>query len=327
MKLKFLLILVLFISCETFGNKGPDYISQDVALEDYLPFHSSKLASLRGSSSLTLTGELPVLDGATALFPVYASFVQAAYPQADYVRVHPKGTLFAGRYDFDSGIVRCTTTPWAYASLINGGADIIFCMEPSKEQIEEADADGITFHMTSIGKDAFVFIVNTDNPVNNITSEQIRMIYSGRITNWKEIGGNDEEIIPYQRNKDSGSQTLFESIMGETPIMEPLTSHGIGSMGRVITAVSSYTNYPNAIGYSFLFYTTEMANRKKIKLLAIDGVTPSRETIKSGEYVFSSTFYAITRGDESENAKKFINWILSEEGQYLVEKTGYVPVK
>ena len=327
MKLKFLLIFALFISCESFGNKGPAHINQYLLPEDYLPFHSSKLASLRGKSSLALTGELPILDGATALFPVYASFVQAAYPQADYVPVYPKGALFSGRYDFYSGILRCTTTPWAYTSLINKGADIIFCMEPSKDQIEEADADGIMFNMTPIGRDAFVFIVNIDNPVNNITSEQIRMIYSGQITNWKEIGGNDQEIIPYQRDKGSGSQTLLESIMGETPIMEPLIAHGIGSMNRVITAVSSYTNYPNAIGYSFLFYTTEMARNRKIKLLAIDGVTPSRETIKSGEYIFSNTFYAITRGDESENAKKFINWILSEEGQYLVEKTGYVPVK
>ena len=282
-----------------------------------MPFsNSSKLVSLNRKSSLQLKNDLPKLDGATALFPVYASFVQAVYPKSNYhIRYGANNVLY------------CTQTPGAYGNLIKGDIDIIFCMEPSNDQIAQAAERGLEFNMTPIGKDAFVFFVNKNNPVNNITSEQIRGIYSGIITNWQEIGGEDEAIIPYQRPKNSGSQTLLESIMGEIPIMEPLSENIVNSMGGIIERVSVYRNYSNAIGYSFLFFTTEMVRGNEIKLLSIDGIIPSRETIVSDEYIFSNTFYAITAGNETENTKKFIEWILSEEGQYLIKQTGYIPIK
>jgi len=115
--------------------------------------------------------------------------------------------------------------------------------------------------------------------------------------------------------------------MGNTPIMEPLKENVVGGMGGIVERVSDYRNYINAIGYSFLFFTTEMVKNDEIKLLSIDGITPSRETIQSNKYPFSGPFYAITTGNETENTKRFIEWILSEEGQYLVESTGYIPIR
>ena len=212
------------------------------------------------------------LDGATALFPIYASFFQAVYPKSNY-----------NRFGFYNGFVRCTQTPRAYENLINGYVDIIFCMEPSNDQIARAAERGLEFDMTPIGKDAFVFFVNKNNRVDNITAGQIRGIYSGVITNWKEIGGEDEAIIPYQRPKNSGSQTLLESIMGEILIMEPLSENIVDYMGQIIERVSEYRNYFNAIGYSFLFFATEMVKNDEIKLLSIDGIIPSKETIISEE--------------------------------------------
>jgi len=324
---RLLLVLAVFFCCESLlfssGKKESDYVEwfKDVDLENYVPFNSSRLAVLNGKSSLKLTDKLPVLDGATALFPLYASFVQAVYPKSNYNKVK-------GKYQFDSGIVRCTTTPNAYENLINGNVDIIFCMEPSKDQIDTAKARGVTLNLTPIGKDAFVFIVDTHNPVNNITYEQIRGIYSGIISSWKELGWNDKEIEAFQRNKGSGSQTLLESIMGDYPIKEPARRHVYYKMTSLFTGVAERAPYPStAIGYSFLFFTTEMVKSNEVKMLAVNGVMPSRETIISGKYIFSNTFYAITRGNETENVKKFINWILSEEGQSLIEKTGYVPIK
>jgi phosphate transport system substrate-binding protein len=263
------------------------------------------------------------LDGATALYPVYASFVQAIYP--DNI-IGPNGASIYN--EFYRGIVKCTQTPSAYQNLINGDVDIIFCAEPSRRQIEQAAEKGLAFNMTPIGKDAFVFFVNKNNPVNNITFEQIRGIYSGAIINWEDIGGENHDIIPYQRPKDSGSQTVLENIiMGNTRLMEPVSENVAGGMGGIVEKVSNYKNYTNAIGYSFLFFTTEMVRNDEIKLLSINGVMPSRETIRSDEYQFSGTFYAITTGNESENTKKLIEWILSEEGQYLIERTGYVPIR
>jgi phosphate transport system substrate-binding protein len=314
-----ILVMLLFCGNILFSQDAvenePVQVIQDINLVEYIPFGKNpRVVSLNGNSSLKFFENLPKLDGATALYPVYASFVQAVYPSSDYG-------------NWKQGIVKCTQTPQAYENLINGDADIIFCAEPSKDQIAMAAERGLEFNMTPIGKDAFVFFVNKNNPINNITSDQIRGIYSGDITNWEDIGGENNVIIPYQRPQNSGSQTILESIMGETPIMEPLKENVAGGMGGIIEQVSVYRNYANAIGYSFLFFLTEMVKNDEIKLLSVDGIMPAKETIQSNEYVFSGTFYAITTGNETENTNKFIEWILSEEGQYLTEKTGYIPIK
>ena len=317
MRPKLIIFLIMLISCGLFSqsiDEEPARVVQDIDLYEYIPFQKeSKVALLNGESNFKLEDNLPRLDGATAFYPVYSSFVQAVYP--------------SGKYPFFQGIVRCTQTPKAYENLINGEADIIFCFEPSKDQIAQAKAKGLEFSMTPIGKDAFVFFVNRNNPVNNLTPQQIQDIYSGKITNWKDIGGGNNAIIPYQRPKDSGSQTILELIMGDVPIMEPLKENVVVGMMGIIEQVSEYKNHSNAIGYSFLFFATEMVKNNEIKLLAINGVKPSKETIQSNKYTFSNEFYAITTGNETENTKLFIEWILSEEGQYLVEKTGYIPIK
>jgi len=172
-----------------------------------------------------------------------------------------------------------------------------------------------------------VFFVNKSNPVNNLTIEQIQGIDSGRITNWEEVGGNNASILAYQRPANSGSQTALEFIMDGVPIMNPPIDRISGAMNMIFEEVAAYRNHGNAIGFSFLFFTTEMINSNEIKLLSIEGVSPTRETIQSDQYPFSGTFYAITTGNETENTHKFIEWILSNQGQYLIEKTGYVPIR
>jgi phosphate transport system substrate-binding protein len=303
------------VSSQEADNNEPVRITQDVMLYEYVPFgNGTKAVSLNKESTFKLSVNLPRLDGATALYPVYAAFVQAVYPFDDY--------SFSAQH-----IIQCNQTHRAYENLINGTVDIIFCAEPSKEQIERAAEKGLKFRMTPIGKDAFVFFVNTNNEMSNITSSQIKDIYSGAVVNWKDVEGQDVSIIPYQRPKDSGSQTILETIMGDTPILEPLKENVVGGMGGMIEQVAAYKNYHNAIGYSFLYFSTEMTRNNEIKLLSIDGVFPSKKTIQTDEYPFSGTFYAITNGNEDDNTKKFLEWILSEQGQYLIEKTGYVPLR
>jgi len=289
----------------------------------YAPFsENSKVVILQEEPKLRLNNNLPLLDGATALYPVYSSFVRAVFQE-----IPPEGYTY-GFSTSDKMIIRCTQTPQAYRNLINGLADIIFCAEPSNEQIADAAEKGLEFSMVPIGIDAFVFFVNINNPINNITSEQVRAIYSGEITNWFGLNGVDEPIIAYQRPKNSGSQTILESvIMANNRVMEPLTENVVGGMGGIIEQVAEYTNYENAIGYSFYFFTTEMVQNEQIKLLSIGGIYPSKETIQTGEYPFIGPFYAVTRGDETENMNKLIEWILSEQGQYLIERTGYIPIK
>ena len=287
-------------------KKEPSF---DIPRSEWEIINNPNLASLEEESKLKLYENLPVLDGATALLPVYAAFVESVYPKRDY--------------GFD-GYIKCSTTSIAYENLLNREVDIIFCTFPSEYHLNKAKELGVSFNLTPIGREAFVFFVNIKNPTENVTTDQIRGIYSGAINNWEEINGLNVEILPYQRAENSGSQTIFQSIMGDSKIREPISLY---SMGEMIERVASYINTPNAIGYSFLFYATEMVGNQAIKLLAIDGIYPSKETIQNETYPYSVLFYAITlNNNKNENIDLFINWILSDQGQYLIEKTGYIPL-
>ncbi|HEY4551648.1 MAG TPA: PstS family phosphate ABC transporter substrate-binding protein [Bacillaceae bacterium] len=257
--------------------------------------------------------DLPKMDGATALYPLYAAFAQATYLKKEYPH-------------FESEVM-ASTTPEAYNRLFNGEADIIFANGPSNTQKEYAERKGIELKMTPIGREAFVFFVNAKNPVKGLKSEDIKQIYSGSITNWREVGGKNDKIRAFQRPEDSGSQTALQHFMGDTPVMDPPSKDVVTGMGGIIHEVSVYQNYKNAIGYTFRYYSNEMVQNKEIRLLEIDGVKPTKETIRTSEYPLASEFYAITAGSGRPQLDAFLEWILSEEGQAIVEKTGYVSIK
>jgi|GEM_PF-5120612 len=166
------------------------------------------------------------------------------------------------------------------------------------------------------------------NYYNKIEKVSSKDIYSGKIVNWKEVGGVDKKIKPFQRNEDSGSQTRMISFMGDTPLLTPTKEHRSTGMSKIISQVEEYRNYDTAIGYSFLFYSTSMIKNSNIKLLNINGIKPTRENIANNTYPLSTKFYAVTlKGNENKNIKPFIKWILSKQGQELIEKTGYTPLK
>lgn len=291
----------------------PTVDDQGVNLYNYQPFkEDARIARLGEEATFKIQGEVPSIDGATALYPLYAAFVEATFPKDNYPPYN--------------GLVMSNTTPKAYSRLMNEEADLIFCAAPSKSQIEYAHSQGKEFKMTAIGKEAFVFFVNAKNPVSELTVEQIQDIYSGKITNWKEVGGKNKEIKAFQRPKDSGSQTMLEKIMGDIPLIPAPQKDVVSGMGRIIDHTAEYKNFNNAIGYSFLFFATEMIGNNQIKLIKVNGIEPNRETIKSGIYPFAGDFYAIITNTENENIKGFIEWILSPQGQKLVKETGYTPL-
>ncbi|WP_238650107.1 PstS family phosphate ABC transporter substrate-binding protein [Paenibacillus piscarius] len=292
---------------------------QEVNLTQYAPFAAdTKAADLGHKASYQLTENLLRLDGATALYPLYSAFAQAVYPQDDYLPyVQKEGTDF----------VVCTSTSEAYKRLITGEADIIFAAAPSMAQTKQAKRAGVELKLTPIGREAFVFFVNKRNPVSSLTTEQIKDIYSGSLTNWSEVGGKKAPIRAFQRSEDSGSQTRLQKIMEDRQLMAPPKENVADVMSGIISLTASYRNYNNALGFSFLFYASQMNASDEIKLLAIDGVPPSKESIRSGNYPFTTEFYAVTAGSTNPNVEPFLDWILSPEGQELVEKTGYTPVK
>ncbi|MDV6379358.1 substrate-binding domain-containing protein [Sporosarcina sp. GW1-11] len=289
-------------------------VDAEVDVYYYEPFsEGSKLAELDEPATLQLEGELPRVDGATALYPLYAAFVQAVYPEKEY-----------NSYDSE---VMVNTTPIAYDNLFSGEVDLIVAAGPSDAQLKAAEQKGLKLELTPIGREAFVFFVNDKNPIDSLELKQIQEIYTGNITNWQEVGGNNEKIRAFQRPADSGSQTALERLMGDIPIMDAPKENVPEGMGGIISEVSKYRNYKNAIGYTFRYYSTEMVGNDEIKLLAINGVEPTKETIRNDEYPIASEFYAITAGTNNPNVGKFIEWMISSQGQALVEKTGYVPVE
>ncbi|MBW4838222.1 MAG: substrate-binding domain-containing protein [Paenibacillaceae bacterium] len=298
---------------EAYHNRIPVLSDQEVNMEPYRPFEDTgKLALLPEPSKLTITKDLPRLDGATALYPLYAAFAQAVYPRQEY--------------DLYQSEVMVNTTPVAYKNLIEGRADLIFVAAPSEGQKAAARKQGKELKFTPIGREAFVFFVNASNPVTELTTEQIRGIYSGEITRWSEVGGEGGNIRAFQRPEDSGSQSMLVRVMDGRELAKPPKEDVESGMGGIISRTADYRNYKNALGYSFLFYATEMVRNGNICLLSIDGVKPERATIASGEYPLAAEFYAVTAGSDNPNVEKLIDWILSPQGQYLVEQTGYTPL-
>jgi len=270
------------------------------------------LATLEGEASYKF-GAVPItLDGATALYPVYAAFANETFP------------VFALEGD---KFLTCSTTTGAYDRLIKGEVDMIFVASASKAQAEAAKQMGVELTFTPIGREAFVFFVNSKNPLENITVEEIQGIYSGKITEWSQLGVKGlGDIRPFQRDEGSGSQTTLQKLMGDIPIIEPIMDDRVDGMGGIIERTADYKNYKNAIGYSFRFYSTEMVGNDQIKLLSINGVAPTRENIINNSYPIAGDFYAVTTQNSDPRCAEFIEWILSPEGQELIEKTGYVGV-
>ncbi|WP_243297548.1 PstS family phosphate ABC transporter substrate-binding protein [Bacillus litorisediminis] len=287
--------------------------TQDVDLSAYRPFiENTKAVSLGEESTFKIEDNLPKLDGATALYPVYSAFAQAVYPEKEY--------------SLENSEVVSNQTSGAFDRLLNGEADIIFIAQPSQGQMDMAKRMGIELHMTPIGREAFVFFVHSDNPVDELTIEQIQGIYSGKITNWNQVGGKDEEIRAFQRPEGSGSQSALLNLMGNTPLMDPPSEDIVSAMGGIIRETTNYQNRTNAIGYSFRFFSQEMVQDGKIKFIAVEGVEPSKENIKNGTYPIIGEFYAITSSTGNPHVEEFIEWMQSEQGQKIIDLTGYVPV-
>ncbi|MHB8157578.1 MAG: PstS family phosphate ABC transporter substrate-binding protein [Desulfocucumaceae bacterium] len=264
------------------------------------------------------------------------SFTRDNYPRVDGSTVTiPLSEALASRLLGMSGeeakqYVRHNKTHSAYVNLIEGSADIIFVTEPSPDELALAKEKNIELEVVPVVKDAFVFLVNVKNPVDTLTVEQIQGMYQGGIVNWKEVGGPDREIVAYQRPKNSGSQTIMESmVMKNLKMAEPRKDYVPAGMGDLIEKVAGYDNSDRALGYSVYYYARDMYNRDTIKMIGINGVKPEKKSIMRGDYPFSIAYYAVIRKSDPENspAKNLIKWILSKEGQGLVESTGYVPVK
>ncbi|MGB7605979.1 MAG: substrate-binding domain-containing protein [Lutisporaceae bacterium] len=257
----------------------------------------------------------PRVDGSTATIPLSEDIA------AKLLSMTPEES---------KAYIKHNTTHNAYVNLIDGKADIIFVTEPSVEELELASKAGIELEVIPVVKEAFVFLVNKENPVDSISVKQLQDIYEGKIKNWKELGGPDKEIIPYQRPENSGSQTIMlNMVMKGLKIMDAPTELKPAEMSGLIEVIASYDNSDKAIGYSVYYFANSMYNKETIKFVKLDGFEPNNETIKSDKYPFTSAYYAVLKKTEPKdsNARKLLAWILSDEGQKLALQSGYVPLR
>ena len=176
---------------------------------------------------------------------------------------------------------------------------------------------------------AQVFIVNEENPVQSLTQQQLRDIYAGRITSWKDVGGVDSPIVAFQRGVDSGSQTLFKKLLidkGDGQLMAAPTELAPADMGGLVDSIAEYNNSANAIGFSVYYYIDQMYSKPGLRLLAVDGVTPGNDTIADESYPLCNEFYAVVHADAAPDSpqRKVYDWLDTDEGRRCIEKAGYV---
>ena len=273
--------------------------AKSVEVDEYLPF--AKETKIIKKEATKLEGDLPVIDGAAALVPVFNSFVYSLYPESSVKYEN-------GDFTSDS-VLQYHNTRGAYKGIVDGDIDIAFCAKPSDEQVQYGLDKGIELELIPIGREAFVFLVNKNNPVDNLSMQQLKDIYSGKITNWKDVGGANRPINVVQRNQGSGSQTTLEKLFGKD-----IASNFFGPFGA-------------SIGFSFRFYVEELTKHGHIKMLELNDVYPSKENVQNESYPIVSNFYAVIRKGEMEsnsNIKKVIDFILSPTGQDIIDEIGYV---
>ena len=257
--------------------------------------------------------DYPKMDGSTANLPLMAAVLSAATGM-DAAQAENS--------------VDCTTTPWAWESLARGESDILLVYEAAQDTKAVLDEIGTELEITPIGLDALVFIVNEQNPVQTMTQEQLRDVYTGQITNWAELGGEDLAITAFQRDPTSGSQSLFKKLlMPDTEPMEAPTEFTPSAMGELIEGLASYNNEGSALGYSVFYYASYMYAKPGLRFVAVDGVAPSDETIADQSYPLLNPFYVAIRADEPEGspARQLRDWLLTEAGTQVISKAGYIP--
>lgn len=284
------------------NNTSEQMQAKSIELDKYLPF-SENSEVVRIDTDFKLTENLPVIDGAAALYLVFSAFVGAVYPE--------DSVIFDGENFMPESALHYTNTLRAYKAVVDGDADIVICAEPSQQQLDYAQEQDVELEFLPIGKEAFVFIVNNDNPVDNLSIEQIKGIYSGKYKDWSQVGGDKTMIDPVQRIEGSGSQSVMMSFMKGTSMKKNL----FGFIGR-------------AIGFSFRYYVSGIVENGGVKMLSVNGIYPDKESISSGKYPITVDFYAVYRKDNTNpNVDLMLDWILSDDGQEIVEKSGYIPVK
>ena len=268
-----------------------------------------------GSASYPFTQDtFPTLDGSTANIPLGSLMLQR----------------LVGMPKAQADNLKFTTTPTAYQLLACNDRDpvgrVVLAYLPAQTTMDEiADCAKLEYHV--IGRDALVFLANDKNPVKSLTTRQYKDVYTGKIKNWSALGGDNQNIVAYERTESSGSQALMRKfVLGDAKMADAPAEMVTSEMGELIDGVASYSNTGNALGYSVFYYAKQMYAQPGVKLLGANGVQPSSATIADGTYPYVNDFFAVIRADVPKNsaARQVVAWLESPDGQKTVVDAGYV---
>lgn len=312
--------IILLLACYGRNNfmDSIAVVDHDTAeKEKYQPFYDvSAIARLEEEPELHLYTEddLPVINGSSTLFPLYASIVNMIYPD-DITELNEEDSPF-----------RYGDTETALDELLSGKTDMVFSEYPDDEVLNRAEQQGIELVITPIGYEAFVFYVNSANTIESLSVKNLQDIYSGRILNWMELGGEDEAIVAFQQASGSQAQERILRFMDGIPLMDAEQELRIVPEEGVTGKNSEYLNLKGAIGFSYLQYASNINIDKGMKLLQISGVNPDPEQIASETYELTDPIYCISvKGRKEEVIGKILTWLRSSQGKRLMQKAGYVP--
>lgn len=238
-----------------------------------------------------------------------------------YMKQHPEVRISVNGGGSGTGI----------AALINGTVDIANASREMKPaEIERAQERGIDPLQHVVARDALAVVVNPENPVSQLTFQQIADIFTGKITNWSAVGGEDRPIVVLSRESNSGTYVFFLENVVQVGAGDPNALFSPDTLLLLSSEVISreIEQNPNAIGYDGLGYVTP--GQKTISVAVRPGepfVEPSIETVNQGRYPIARPLYMYTNGEPTGAIKDYLDWILSDEGQALVREVGFVPLQ
>ena len=264
----------------------------------------------------TLSGSIKII-GSNTVTPVSSVWAE------NFMKANPKVSIAVSGPGTGVGI----------AALMDGTTDICQASRPmTAKEIEQAKAKGVNPYEIHVASDALAVVVNPANPVSELTIEQLSAIYTGKITNWKELGGADAPIVAMARDTNSGTHVFFKEHVVQMyglPKADKKLEYGdkVLFVPSTEIGVSEVAKNPNAIFYAGLGYVTKTVKAVAVKKTATDAaVEPSVATAVDGTYPVSRPLLYYTNGAPTGIIKAFIDYCLSEEGQEVVLELGFVPV-
>lgn len=311
-----------------------DNSGNDIFLPAYFPFENKGfLADPASPPSLRIAADYPLIDGDIHLLPLYGAVVQAVYDirsgeyHAEFdpeIDDEPRPASPEPHIRDVAGYEASTECPLGF--LMNNEIDIAFGDLPAARQFVAEITDEAP-ELIPIACDALVFFVHKDNPVTNLSLEQIRNIYAGEIRTWDELGGPDTKILAFQSNDARTQRALKDRVMREREAIKPLREEYNLYDLNIVNRVAEYRNRINALGYDFRWRASRLFPAGEIRFLSINGIAPIPENIRNRTYPLILPLVMATRQKPTGEVAALRDWICGPEGQALIDLTGFVSIR